>query len=114
MSDIPTCPKCDSEYAYEDQAFLVCPDCGYEWIPGEETVAASDNGLMVLDANGNALADGDAVTVVKGLKVKGAQTDLKVGTKVKSIRLCEGDHNIDCRIPGFGAMKLKSEFVKKA
>ncbi|MDF7823939.1 zinc ribbon domain-containing protein YjdM [Pontiellaceae bacterium B12227] len=113
MSDIPNCPKCDSEYAYEDQDMLVCPDCGHEWAPGEGA-EAPDDGLVVLDANGNALADGDAVTIVKGLKVKGAQSDLKVGTKVKSIRLCAGDHNIDCKIPGFGAMKLKSEFVKKA
>lgn len=114
MSDIPKCPKCDSEYAYEDQELLVCPDCGYEWSPGEEASEASDDEIVVLDANGNALADGDSVTVVKGLKVKGAQSDLKVGTKVKGIRLCDGDHNIDCKIPGFGAMKLKSEFVKKA
>ena len=113
MSDIPNCPKCDSEYAYEDQDMLVCPDCGHEWAPGE-AAEASDDGLVVLDAHGNVLADGDSVTVIKGLKVKGAQSDLKVGTKVKSIRLCEGDHNIDCKITGFGAMKLKSEFVKKA
>jgi protein PhnA len=113
MSTIPHCPKCDSEYAYEDQEMLVCPDCGHEWAPGDQAEESVD-GLVVLDANGNPLADGDSVTVVKGLKVKGAQSDLKVGTKVKSIRLCEGDHNIDCKIPGFGAMKLKSEFVKKA
>ena len=113
MNEIPNCPKCDSEYAYEDQDMLVCPDCGYEWAPGS-SVESSDDGRVVLDANGNALADGDSVTVVKGLKVKGAQSDLKVGTKVKNIRLVEGDHNIDCKIPGFGAMKLKSEFVKKA
>jgi protein PhnA len=114
MSDIPNCPKCDSEYAYEDRDMLVCPDCGHEWNPGAEVAESSSEGLVVLDANGNALADGDDVTVVKGLKVKGAQSDLKVGTKVKGIRLCEGDHNIDCKIAGFGAMKLKSEFVKKA
>ncbi|MDF7805863.1 zinc ribbon domain-containing protein YjdM [Pontiellaceae bacterium B12219] len=114
MSDIPHCPECDSEYAYEDRDMLVCPDCGHEWIAGEEVAETSSDGLVVLDANGNALADGDDVTVVKGLKVKGAQSDLKVGTKVKGIRLCGGDHNIDCKITGFGAMKLKSEFVKKA
>ncbi|MDF7798242.1 zinc ribbon domain-containing protein YjdM [Pontiellaceae bacterium B1224] len=114
MSDIPNCPKCNSEYAYEDQDMLVCPDCGHEWVPSSEVAETAEDGLVVLDANGNALADGDSVTVVKGLKVKGAQSDLKVGTRVKSIRLCEGDHNIDCKIPGFGAMKLKSEFVKKA
>ncbi|VGO14346.1 hypothetical protein PDESU_02905 [Pontiella desulfatans] len=113
MSDFPQCPKCGSEYAYEDQGMMVCPDCGHEWGPGGEP-AESPDGLRVLDANGNLLADGDAVTVVKGLKVKGAFSDLKVGTKVKNIRLVEGDHNIDCKIPGFGAMRLKSEFVKKA
>lgn len=113
MSDFPKCPECDSEYAYEDRDMLVCPDCGHEW--SKDAVAESaETGLTVLDANGNALADGDSVTIVKGLKVKGAQSDLKVGTKVKNIRLVEGDHNIDCKIPGFGAMKLKSEFVKKA
>ena len=92
---------------------MVCPDCGYEWNPSE---AGGDevDGPTVVDANGNALVDGDSVTIVKGLKVKGATSDLKVGTKVKNIRLVEGDHNIDCKIPGFGAMKLKSEFVKKA
>jgi protein PhnA len=113
MSEIPNCPKCDSEYAYEDQGTLVCPDCGYEWTPGT-SAEEPDETSAVLDANGNVLTDGDSVTLVKGLKVKGAQSDLKAGTKVKSIRLCEGDHNIDCKIPGFGAMKLKSEFVKKA
>ncbi len=113
MSDIPSCPECNSEYAYEDRDILVCPDCGHEWTPRSEA-SESEGELTVLDANGNVLADGDSVTIVKGLKVKGAQSDLKVGTKVKSIRLCEGDHNIDCKISGFGAMKLKSEFVKKA
>ncbi len=114
MSDVPNCPKCNSEYAYEDQDMLICPDCGHEWTPVGSDTAVSDHVSVVLDANGNQLADGDSVTIIKGLKVKGAQSDLKVGTKVKSIRLCEGDHNIDCKIPGFGAMKLKSEFVKKA
>lgn len=113
MSEIPPCPECESEYAYEDRGTFVCPDCAHEWSP-DEVVPDSSDGLSVRDANGNVLADGDSVTVVKSLKVKGAQSDLKVGTKVKSIRLCEGDHNIDCKIPGFGAMKLKSEFVKKA
>jgi len=113
MSDFPKCPECDSEYAYEDRDMLVCPDCGHEWsASASEDEAAGE--AVVLDANGNVLADGDSVTVVKGLKVKGAQSDLKVGTKVKNIRLVEGDHNIDCKITGFGAMKLKSEFVKKA
>ncbi|MCB9030418.1 MAG: alkylphosphonate utilization protein [Deltaproteobacteria bacterium] len=113
MTKLPNCPKCSSEYTYEDRNLLVCPECAHEW-----TLAANDNeqssGLIVKDANGNELSDGDTVTVVKSLKVKGASAPLKVGTKVKNIRLVEGDHNIDCKIDGFGAMKLKSEFVKKA
>lgn len=113
MSELPNCIKCDCEYTYEDRDLVICPDCGHEWSPASSEVEV-DAGRVVLDAHGNVLADGDSVTVIKGLKVKGAQSDLKVGTKVKSIRLCEGDHNIDCKIPGFGAMKLKSEFVKKA
>ncbi len=112
MSDAPQCPECKSDYAYEDRGMLVCPDCGHEWNPAES--AATEEGLVVLDALGNPLADGDAISIIKGLKVKGATSDLKIGTKVKNIRLVEGDHNIDCKIPGFGAMKLKSEFVKKA
>jgi len=113
MSDLPNCPQCGSKYCYEDRDGLVCPDCGHEWSMGGETALAEDPGA-VKDAYGNLLQDGDSVTVVKDLKVKGASSALKVGTKVKSIRLVEGDHNIDCKIPGFGAMKLKSEFVKKA
>ena len=112
MSDAPQCPECQSDYAYEDRDMLVCPDCGHEWNPAEP--APKEDGLVVLDALGKPLADGDAVSIIKGLKVKGAASDLKIGTKVKNIRLVEGDHNIDCKIPGFGAMKLKSEFVKKA
>lgn len=108
MSDFPECPQCGSEYTYEDREMFVCPDCGHEW-DGEEA-----EGIVVLDAHGNRLSDGDTVSVVKDLKVKGASSALKVGTKVKNIRLVEGDHNIDCKIPGFGPMKLKSEFVKKA
>ncbi|MEE9368803.1 MAG: zinc ribbon domain-containing protein YjdM [Pontiella sp.] len=114
MRDLPNCVKCDCEYTYEDRDRMVCPDCAHEWVPGNDESESVDTEPTVLDANGNVLADGDSVTIVKGLKVKGAQSDLKVGTKVKSIRLCEGDHNIDCKIAGFGAMKLKSEFVKKA
>lgn len=90
---------------------LNCPECGHVWAEGSED--AADEGLVVKDANGNLLADGDSVTVIKDLKVKGSSTPLKMGTRVKSIRLVEGDHNIDCKIDGFGAMKLKSEFVKK-
>lgn len=112
MDEIPNCPSCGGEYAYEDGNLLVCPDCQHEWMPGEES--ASTGSSVIRDAFGNELADGDSVTVVKDLKVKGASQPLKQGTKVKNIRLVGGDHDIDCKIPGFGAMKLKSEFVKKA
>lgn len=108
---IPNCPKCNSEYTYEDGNLFICPECAYEW-SGEEAVETDE--LVVKDANGNILQDGDTVTVIKDLKVKGSSSTLKIGTKVKNIRLVEGDHNIDCKIDGFGAMKLKSEFVKKA
>ena len=116
MNEIPNCPKCESEYAYEDRNLFVCPDCGHEWAQGtvETEEGESDDGLVVKDAHGNRLVDGDTIAIVKDLKVKGASSALKVGTKVKNIRLVEGDHNIDCKIPGFGAMRLKSEFVKKA
>ncbi len=107
---LPNCPKCNSEYAYEDGLMLVCPECAYEWNPAD---SVEEGGLVVIDNNGTRLADGDSVTIVKNLKVKGAPKDLKQGTRVKNIRLVEGDHNIDCKIDGFGAMKLKSEFVKK-
>ena len=109
---IPPCPKCQSEYAYMDGTMTICPECAHEWIIGEE--AAGADAKVVTDANGNALQDGDSVTVIKDLKVKGSSLVVKVGTKVKSIRLVEGDHDIDCKIDGIGAMKLKSEFVKKA
>lgn len=112
MSDIPNCTKCDSEYAYEDGALLVCPDCGHEWNPNEESEAVSDENV-IKDANGNVLQDGDTVSVIKDLKIKGSSQVVKVGTKVKGIRLVDGDHDIDCKIPGIGAMGLKSEFVKK-
>lgn len=111
--NLPNCPKCNSEYVYEDGTLLVCPECAYEWSPSEEAEANVEEGLVVLDSNGNRLADGDTVTVIKDLKVKGAPKDIKQGTRVKNIRLVEGDHNIDCKVDGFGAMKLKSEFVKK-
>ena len=107
----PPCPNCKSEYAYPTGELLACPECGHEWDPNQET---EDTGLVVKDANGNLLADGDTVVVIKNLPVKGAAKPIKAGTKVKNIRLVEGDHNIDCRIDGFGAMSLKSEFVKKA
>ncbi len=112
MSNLANCPQCGSEYTYEDRGMLVCPECAHEW--SADAAGESEVGLVVRDANGNLLADGDTVSIIKGLKVKGASSDLKVGTKVKNIRLIEGDHNIDCKIPGFGAMQLKSEFVKKA
>lgn len=111
MNEIPNCPKCNSEYTYSDGTMFICPECAYEWT-GEE-VAVEEEGLVVKDANGNLLADGDTVTIIKDLKVKGSSSALKIGTKVKNIKLVEGDHNIDCKIDGFGAMQLKSEFVKK-
>ncbi|VJD68010.1 phnA protein [Streptococcus pneumoniae] len=111
MNNLPNCPKCNSEYVYEDDALLVCPECAHEWNPAE--VAEVEEGLVAIDANGNKLTDGDTVTLIKDLKVKGAPKDLKQGTRVKNIRIVEGDHNIDCKIDGFGAMKLKSEFVRK-
>jgi len=107
---LPPCPNCNSEYAYEDGALLICPECAHEWSPLEENETDED---VVTDANGNALADGDTVAVIKDLKVKGTSLVVKVGTKVKSIRLVDGDHDIDCKIDGIGAMKLKSNFVKK-
>ncbi|TNE65580.1 MAG: alkylphosphonate utilization protein [Alphaproteobacteria bacterium] len=112
MSDLPPCPNCQSPYAYEDGAMLVCPECGHEWVAASE--GSGDSGSEIRDANGNPLADGDTVTVIKDLKVKGSSLTVKVGTKVKNIRLVGGDHDIDCKIDGIGAMKLKSEFVKKS
>lgn len=111
MSNLPNCPNCNSSYTYEDGDILVCPECGHEWKPGED-IQQNDT-LIVKDANGNVLNDGDSITVIKDLKVKGTSLVVKVGTKVKNIRLVEGDHNIDCKIDGIGPMKLKSEFVKK-
>jgi protein PhnA len=110
---LPSCPKCQSTLSYEDGAMLICPECGHEWSKDAE-VPAADSATEVRDAHGNTLRDGDSVTVIKDLKVKGSSSVVKVGTKVKGIRLVEGDHNIDCRIEGIGEMKLKSEFVKKA
>jgi protein PhnA len=112
MSSLPKCPKCSSEYTYEDGGMYVCPECAHEW--SKESLHSEEEKLVVRDANGNALADGDMVTVIKDLKVKGSSSVVKVGTKVKIIRLVDGDHNIDCKIDGIGAMQLKSEFVKKA
>ncbi|MFT4551115.1 MAG: protein PhnA [Verrucomicrobiales bacterium] len=116
MDEQPNCPECNSEYTYENGHLLACPDCGHEW--SAETVAdeiapAEEDGV-IRDANGNELQNGDTVKLTKDLKVKGTSTTLKIGTKVKNIRLCDGDHDIDCKVDGIGAMKLKSEFVKKA
>ena len=116
MSALPDCPQCGSSYAYEDRNLLVCPECGHEWSPGEQAAAAAaaEEAAAVRDANGNPLADGDDVIVIKDLKVKGSSTVVKAGTKVRNIRLVEGDHDIDCKVDGIGAMGLKSEFVRKA
>lgn len=111
MSDLPNCPKCQSSYTYEDGDVYICPECSHEW-PKTATTTSEDN-RIIKDANGNILTDGDTVTVIKDLKVKGSSLVVKVGTKVKNIRLVDGDHDIDCKIDGIGAMKLKSEFVKK-
>ncbi len=111
MSNLPNCPKCNSEYTYEDGNMVICPECAHEWNPEQQT--NDEDALIVKDSNGNILNDGDSVTIIKDLKVKGSSSPLKKGTKVKNIRLVDGDHNIDCKIDGFGAMSLKSEFVKK-
>jgi protein PhnA len=113
VSELPNCPLCQCEYTYEDRDMYVCPECAHEWSQSSVETEVNE-GLSVCDAHGNALADGDAVTVIKDLKVKGSSSVVKVGTKVKNIRLVDGDHDIDCKIDGIGAMKLKSEFVKKA
>lgn len=112
MSDLPNCPKCGSEYAYQDGDLLICPECSHEWSPSS-TSESGDDARVIKDANGNVLQDGDSITVIKDLKVKGTSLVVKVGTKVKNIRLVDGDHDIDCKIDGIGPMKLKSEFVKK-
>ena len=112
MSSLPRCPACNSEYTYEDGDNYVCPECAHEW-PKHAAADAGEAQKVWKDANGNVLQDGDSVTVIKDLKVKSSSLVVKVGTKVKNIRLVEGDHDIDCKIDGIGAMKLKSEFVKK-
>lgn len=112
MSELAPCPICQSPYTYELESLLVCPECGHEWKPAEES--AADETFVVKDSNGNILADGDTVVTIKNLPVKGSSQSIKAGTKVKNIRLVDSDHNIDCKIEGFGAMALKSEFVKKA
>jgi protein PhnA len=113
MNTLPKCPKCNSEFTYKDGVFFVCPECSNEWANDlDEKIDAAV--VIIKDANGNILHDGDTVTVIKDLKVKGSSFVVKVGTKVKNIRLIEGDHDIDCKIDGIGPMKLKSQFVKKA
>ena len=112
MPTLPHCPACNSEYTYEDGGNYVCPECAHEW-PVVATAAVADLAAAVRDTYGNVLQDGDSVTVIKDLKVKGTWSGVKVGTKVRNIRLVEGDHDIDCKIDGIGAMQLKSEFVKK-
>lgn len=113
MTALPNCPQCRSEYTYQDGLLFVCPECSHEWANDESEAAANHGVLIVKDAHGNVLQDGDAISIIKDLKIKGSSSVVKVGTKVKNIRLVEGDHNIDCKIDGIGAMKLKSEFVKK-
>ncbi|MCF8178969.1 MAG: alkylphosphonate utilization protein [Sulfuritalea sp.] len=111
MNTMPNCPECNSGFTYEDGDMFVCPECAHEW-PQKEAESA-EGPRVVCDAHGTVLQDGDTITVIKDLKIKGSSSVLKVGTKVKNIRLVEGDHDIDCKIDGIGAMKLKSEFVKK-
>jgi len=113
MSGLPNCPECGSVYTYEDSNMYVCPECAHEWSKDSAGVSGDDD-VVFKDAHGNVLQDGDTVTVIKDLKVKGSSAVVKVGTRVKNIRLVEGDHDIDCKIDSIGAMKLKSEFVKKA
>lgn len=112
MTNLPNCPKCNSEYTYEDGIHFVCPECAHEWSLGADAENVEEQKIYK-DSNGNVLNDGDSVTVIKDLKVKGSSLVVKKGTKVKGIRLIDEDHDIDCKIDGIGAMKLKTEFVKK-
>lgn len=112
MNTLPACPQCQDEYTYQDGDLLICPSCGHEWNPAEN--AATEVDKVWKDAHGHVLQNGDNVTLIKDLKIKGSSLVVKVGTKVKNIRLIEGDHDIDCKIEGFGPMQLKTEFVKKA
>ena len=113
MSTLPSCPACQSAYTYEDGSMYICPECAHEW-PQAAAETPTEQQKVVRDAHGNELHDGDAVTVIKDLKIKGSSLVVKVGTKVRNIRLVDGDHDIDCKIDGIGAMGLKSEFVKKS
>ena len=112
MDTLPPCPQCQSEFTHQDGEMMICPECAHEWSPSDNT--GTNDELVVRDANGNLLQDGDTVVVIKDLNVKGSSSGIKIGTKVKNIRLVDSDHNIDCKIPGIGAMGLKSKFVKKA
>ncbi len=115
MSELPACPECGSTYTYEDRNLYVCPECAHEWSGDDDVLSEKNDAQKVItDAYGTVLQDGDAITVIKDLKVKGSSLVVKVGSKAKNIRLVDGDHDIDCKIDGIGAMKLKSEFVKKA
>ncbi|MBV8625207.1 MAG: alkylphosphonate utilization protein [Herbaspirillum sp.] len=111
MSSLPSCPQCQSEFTYEDGGMFVCPECAHEW--SAQSAPAAEQARVWRDASGNVLQDGDTVTVIKDLKLKGGGGVVKMGTKVKNIRLVEGDHDIDCKIDGFGSMGLKTEFVRK-
>lgn len=111
MTALPKCPQCNSEFTYADNSNFVCPECAHEW--PQATVATTEQARIYKDAFGNVLNDGDTITVIKDLKIKGSSLVVKVGTKVKNIRLTDGDHDIDCKIDGIGAMQLKTEFVKK-
>lgn len=113
MSQLPHCPKCNSEFTYADGGLYICPECAHEWTLSAETESSSE-ARIIKDANGNVLQDGDTIIVIKDLKIKGSSSVVKVGTKVRNIRLVDGDHDIDCKIDGVGPMMLKSEFVKKA
>jgi len=113
MTTLPPCPQCDSPFTYEDGSNYICPECACEW-PKVAAAESEDQQRIYKDAFGTVLTDGDTVTVIKDLKIKGSSSVVKVGTKVKNIRLIEGDHDIDCKIDGIGAMQLKTEFVKKA
>lgn len=112
MHSLPPCPQCQSEFTYEDSGLCVCPECAHEWMPSE-TTTEGEEGKVYRDAFGSVLVDGDTVTVTKDLKLKGASGVIKMGTRVRNIRLVDSDHDIDCKIDGFGAMRLKTEFVKK-
>lgn len=111
---LPNCPKCNSEYTYQDGELFICPECAHEWNPNTADTTTDDDTFIVRDANGNLLVEGDVVTLIKDLKVKGTSSVIKIGTKAKINRLVDGDHNIDCKVDVIGEMMLKSEFVKKA